>query len=213
MTKLNLHLIVIALSVFGLNETGKSFALEMQPDTLKLDLESSVINWRGTDMGGMHEGTIQFQEGSITTVGGKVTGGYFKVDMHSIEVTDMPANEVQARRNLTEHLESEDFFLVEEFPVSSFTITSAEYHQNDSLLISGDLTIRDRTKNITFTAIQHQHDDGSLSFETTFIFDRFEWNVAYQGSFWNRITSIIDNNLVHAGIRVKSKLHFYGNAL
>ncbi len=195
--------------------TGKSLASQpgemIQADTLKLDLGSSLVYWRGTDMGGMHEGTIRFQEGKIQTENNRATDGYFEVDMHTIEVTDIPAEEVQARRYLREHLESEDFFLVEEFPVSSLKITEVEYLHEDSLMISADLTIRNVTKNITFAARQYQVDNSSVSFETAFVIDRFEWNVAYQGSFWKRLTSIIDNNLVHADIQLRVKLNFQEN--
>jgi polyisoprenoid-binding protein YceI len=100
------------------------------------------------------------------------------VDMESITVTDIPISEDIARKNLLDHLKSEDFFNVADFPVATLTMTKVHRISEDRLECSGNLSIREITKNITFEA-RHQ----GRRFSTIFKFNRFDWKIAYQGSW------------------------------
>jgi hypothetical protein len=62
------------------------------------------------------------------------------------------------------------------------------------------------TRAISFNASQTTNNQARLEFQTTIVIDRFKWNIAYQGSFWDRITSILDNNLVDAEIQISVQL-------
>lgn len=154
--------------------------IDFKTDTLRINIPESEINWTATEMRGAkgHTGKISFKDGFFLMRNDKIVGGKFIVDMETIDVTDMPAYEKIARKNLIDHLKSNDFFNVASFPESTFEITNVRESNNDSLKISGNLTIREITKNIEFIAQRKNN-----LFSTNFTFNRFDWNIAYQGSW------------------------------
>lgn len=165
-------------------------------DTLKVDVSQSFIHWKGTKMRGTgkHEGVIQLQQAYFTANDTVLTGGKFIANMNSIEVTDIPIHEPVPRKRFNKHIKSKDFFDVETYPTSSFTITNIEQITNDSLKISGNFTLKNITKNITFNAYMVQKE-----FSAAFTFDRFQWNIAYKGSW-------IDKTFVDKDIELRLKL-------
>lgn len=151
-----------------------------EADTLMVNLKKSKINWVATEMRGAKRriGTISFKEGFCLHNSGKIISGKFIVDMETMDVIDVPFHEEIARRNLLNHLKSNDFFNVINFPFSTLELTSVHQTENDSLKVSGNLTIREVTKNIEFFA----HQKGG-NFVTIFTFNRLDWNIAYEGSW------------------------------
>ena len=120
------------------------------------------------------------------TVG--LAGGKFEVDMTSISISDIPKTDPIPIKNLTEHLMHDDFFDVDNFPISVFKITGIEKLSTENLQISGNLTICGITQNITFSANQKGN-----SISTRFLIDRFDWNIAYEGSWADR--TLVDRNI------------------
>lgn len=159
-------------------------------DTLKIDTKKSELHWKGTKMrgAGKHEGDISLQSGYFISENQQLIGGKFIVDMTSIEVTDIPDHEPIPRNNLNNHLKSEDFFHVEKFPTARLLITHIKPLQGDSLLVAGNLTIKDITKNIEFGATY-----SNASFVTRFTIDRFLWNVAYRGNLADK--TLVDKDI------------------
>lgn len=162
----------------------------VEADTVKLDKYRSKINWAATEMRGTmkRNGKINFQEGFFLIKKNEIVGGYFIVDMETMDVTDVPKHETTARRNLITHLKSDDFFSVSTYPFSTLDITSVEKVTNDSLKINSNLKIRDITKNIQFYSIQKEN-----TFKTVFTINRFDWNIVYEGSWVNR--TLVDKDL------------------
>lgn len=161
-----------------------------QADTLIINIEKSTIKWTATEMRGTRKrtGTISFKAGLFYYQDNKIIGGKFIVDMETIEVTDIPLHEIIARRNLLNHLKSDEFFNVKHYPLSTLEFTSVNQTKNDSLKISANLRIRDVTKNIEFLAYQK---DGN--FRTNFTFNRLDWNIAYKGSWMNK--TLVDKDV------------------
>lgn len=149
-------------------------------DTRTISLEKSRIDWIATEMRGAKRrtGNISFKEGFFLCQNDEIVGGKFYVDMETMNVTDVPIHERIARENLLNHLKSDDFFNVIHYPLSTLELTSVQQLENDSLKISGNLSIREITKNIEFFA--HQKKD---IFNTQFTFNRLDWNIAYEGSW------------------------------
>ena len=173
-----------------------------QAVTIPINTDRSLILWKGTEMwqSGKHEGTVSLNSGYLTVKGDRITGGKFVADMNTITVTDIPEDDPVPRRRLRNHLKSEDFFYVEQYPHAIFEITSTDPFTTDSLKVWGRLTIRDVTKPISFIASKKVETDSSQGFHATLSFDRFAWNISYQGSYWERMTSILDNTFVDAEI-------------
>ncbi len=171
-------------------------------DTLVLDLPASKVHWKGTKMRGLgkHEGKINLESGFLLTQSGSVSGGQFVADMASINVTDIPEHEPVPRRRLNNHLKSADFFDVENHPRSQFAITQIQQLPPDSIQVTGNLTIKGITNAISFKA---RAEKNTLS--TRFTIDRFQWNIAYQGSWADR--TLVDRNIeLSIVLKVKGSL-------
>lgn len=187
--------------------------VKMHPDSvevieLHIDTNRSVVKWKGTEMreSSSHKGTVELSKGALKMENRRLSGGHFIVDMQSITVTDIPRSDPIPRNNLTEHLKSEDFFLVEVYPTAMFEITQTEVTGMNQVQVTGDLTIRDVTRPISFTAVREEEPQDNLVYHVEFKIDRFKWNISYQGSYWSRITSIIDNTFVDPDIYISVKL-------
>lgn len=167
-----------------------SSSMETWGDTLKIDLSKSKIFWKGTKMqgAGKHEGVIQLNKGFFVAKGSKLVGGGFLVNMHSIEVTDIPKSDPIPIENLTNHLKDDDFFDVENYPTSRFEISSIEKLALDSLKVLGNLTLKDITKSIEFSALNRDK-----TFSTKFTIDRFQWNIAYEGNWADK--TLVDKDI------------------
>lgn len=159
-------------------------------DTLKLDLGQSKLYWKGTKMrgAGSHEGEVRISDGFMLGDNNGLSGGKFEIDMRSLSISDIPKTDPNPIKNLTEHLMHADFFDVDNFPKSELEITEINRHSTENLEISGNLTIRGITKNITFSAIQRGN-----TISTQFLIDRFDWNIAYEGSWADR--TLVDRNI------------------
>lgn len=173
-----------------------------------INTERSIILWKGTEMWetGKHEGTVNLKNGYLSYENGHIVGGHFVADMNSIVITDIPKHEPVPRRRLRGHLKSDDFFYVEKYPTAEFEITQTEVLKSDSVKVWGNLSIRDVTKSISFMASRKSGGNSTVALNTTFKIDRFEYNVSYQGTYWDRITSILDNTFVDADIQLTVKL-------
>ncbi|OOG70664.1 YceI family protein [Algoriphagus sp. A40] len=163
---------------------------EKEVDTLKLDLDRSKLYWKGTKMrgAGSHEGEVIISQGFLLRDNAGLSGGKFEINMKSISITDIPKTDPIPIKNLTEHLMHADFFDVDNFPNSGFVITKITTHFPENPEISGNLTIRGITKNVTLSAIHH---DNTLS--SRFLIDRFDWNIAYEGSWADR--TLVDREI------------------
>ncbi len=168
-----------------------------------MNIEKSKINWIATEMRGTKRrtGTIFFKDGVFLTKNGEIVGGEFIVDMETMDVTDVPVHEKIARKNLLNHLKSDDFFNVTHYPIATLELTNVEKNKDDSLKISGNLTIREVTKNIEFFA--HQEDG---KFSTSFTFNRLDWNIAYEGSW-------ADKTLVDKDVELTIKIEMESNRM
>jgi len=142
------------------------------------------INWVGNkpfveNYG--HNGTIDITSGTMMVDNGNLAGGEFTIDMNTIIAADMVGNENYDK--LVGHLKSDDFFAVEQYPTAKFEITAVTAEANAELgtshKISGNLTMRDVTKNITFDANVTTTDNSVSIAAPAFKIDRKNWNVMF----------------------------------
>jgi len=155
--------------------TNPITATQTSGDTLQLDLNQSVVRWTGTALGGMskHTGTVKLSSGYLLMNGEQIAGGNFVMDMLSFEPTDIGSEKM--KRKFIKHMRSDDFFNTALYPTSTFVITKATA---DS--ISGNFTLRDVTKNITF-AYSYKPSVYMRELATArFVIDKNDWNVPYK---------------------------------
>lgn len=157
--------------------------------TKKIDASKSNITWVGKKVTGSHEGTIKFQDGSLTFKKSKLTGGKFTVNMSSINVTDLKAGE--GKEKLEGHLKADDFFGTANHPTGTLVFTKVAAKQNGVYTVTADLTLKGITKPVTFDLTVK----GSKA-TTALVVDRTKYDIKYgSGSFFDGLgdKAIYDN--------------------
>ncbi|MDD4516496.1 YceI family protein [Massilibacteroides sp.] len=184
------YLIAIALIVLATACGGKSSGQKVEASaakevavaegkTLSVDLSASVINWKGFKPAGSHHGILSIKSGELYVDGDQLKSGNFVLDMTSINVQDLESG--QGKEKLEGHLKSADFFDVENYPEGKFTITGVEVLSGGEYThrISGNLTLKDVEKNISFDAKITNNGDTYTATTATFTIDRTQWGVNY----------------------------------
>ena len=175
-----------------------------QSEVYVVDTDASVIHWEGSKPTGEHHGTVQLKTGELQITENEITGGSFIIDLNSIVNEDIEDPEMNAK--LVGHLKSPDFFHVDSFPVAEFEITSVVPQDQDpdfSHSISGNLTMKDITKNITFKANVEMNEGQLKATSNNFIIDRTVWNVTY-GS--KKVFDNLQDNFIHDEMGLKIEL-------
>jgi len=147
-----------------------------------------------------------------------LTGGNFVLDMTSILVSGPTGSDAGMNAKLNGHLKSPDFFDVEKNPEATFVITDikpftgtvkdttdprqesiSQYKvTNPTNTVSGNLTIKGITKNISFPA-RITVTGNSIDAVAKFNIDRTQWNIVYPG----KPDDLIRND-INLGIALKA---------
>lgn len=155
-------------------------------ETFAVDTANSWIRFTGYGVGKNHPGTFKLTYGRVTASDETVTGGTFVMDITSM---DMAQEGDMIDNKLKPHLLSGDFFDAETFGTSRFEITDIEPYkpkenEKKSLVeganfnISGNLQIKNVTKNVTFPA-RVDLDGNTLKARANFDIDRRQWQMNY----------------------------------
>ncbi|WP_296312398.1 YceI family protein [Winogradskyella sp. UBA3174] len=142
-----------------------------------VNTDTSMIEWTGFKPTGSHNGAIAISRGNIQVKDNAIESGKFTFDMNSITVIDIPV-EKEGNAKLAGHLKGADFFDVETYPISKFEVTSIETVDGITML-SGNLTMKDATNNISFPVSTEMKDDLMMLTSDTFTIDRSKWNVKH----------------------------------
>lgn len=167
MKKLQLTLFVLlALTITAFSQKTYSF-----------NETNSTFTWTGKKPLGKHYGTVNLISGEATLTNNTITAANFVIDMTSITVTDIPADD-ESNAYLTNHLKTGDFFTVEKYPTAKFVMTKAEGNT-----ITGNLTIKDKTLPITFEVTINK-----ASITGTMVVDRTKYGITYSSnSFFDNL--------------------------
>jgi polyisoprenoid-binding protein YceI len=165
--------------------TAKQEASESGGVSFAVDTAQSKIRFTGHGVGKNHPGTFKVISGKVQVAGNKISGGDFLIDIKSLDIEQRGE---MFQTKLKPHLLSGDFFDADKFGTAKFQITKVEPYepdQNDSSIvdganfrISGNFTLKDVTKNITFPA-RIDLDDNVLKGEANFDIDRTQWQMNY----------------------------------
>ena len=177
--------------------------INAQVTTSDVDVENSIVNWKGFKPTGEHFGNISISEGNLEMNEGALVGGSFTFDMNTIVDTDMAADS-KYNVQLVDHLKSADFFDVAKYSTAKFVITSVK-KVDDNLSISGDLTIKDVTKNITFSASLSNTAGVSTFKSEKFMVNRADYNVTYKSkTFFNDLKDKFINDEFEISFELKT---------
>lgn len=182
---------------------AKEVASQDNAIAMAVNTENSVVTWIGSKPAGKHNGTISITNGEVLVNGNEVVGGSFIIDINSLQVLDLPADS-ESHGKLRGHLMSADFFDAENYGTANFEVTGVsafnaasveadkeQYDtenkpsalseimvENPTHFISGNLTLRGTTKNITFPA-RVELVNGKVMATANFNIDRTEWGLMY----------------------------------
>ena len=155
-----------------------------------LDRAESTVAWEGTKVVGAHDGTVAVKEGELYVYDDVLLAGNIVMDMTQIVVLDLkdPGTNASLRR----HLESDDFFSVADYPVSTFEIVRFEAiegadGERPSYRVFGNLTIKDITHGISFDA-RISRDGDAIRAYADFDIDRTRWGIRFgSGRFFENL--------------------------
>ncbi len=170
----NLFLTLVTLFVAG-------SALANGGPAKSVDVSKSTIEWKATKITGSHEGTLALADGSLNfTDDGVLEGGFFTVDMNSLDVTDL---EGEWKDKLVGHLRSDDFFSIDKHGTATMKITGVSNLGQNKYSVNADLTIKGITKPVTFEA-----SIGDNQAMAAITIDRTEFDIRYgSGKFFDNL--------------------------
>lgn len=202
---------------------------------------ASYVTWVGSKPLGKHNGRFLIKEGTLDVQDNQVVSGRIVIDITSLEVLDLPADN-EDNGKLRGHLLSGDFFESETHAEGVFELTDIgeydagayadkdEYESENAPAaasehrvlspthnVSGNLTLRGVARNITFPA-RIEVGDHEVSATAKFNIDRSEWGIAYgdENSVADKAVDRFIYNTVNVGLTLVAhhtdKDHIHANA-
>ena len=164
---------------------GVQTATAAEGTTIAIDSTASTVRFVGNGVGKNHPGVFKVKEGAVTVANNTVTGGQFTIDINSMQLEEKGE---MFETKLRPHLLNADFFDAEKYPAAKFEITKLEPYTatgadtsvvvGANYLVSGNLTLKDATKNITFPA-KVVVTGNEVTAAANFDIDRTWWNMSY----------------------------------
>ncbi len=167
------------------------FTVQVIATEYKVDKSKSTVEWKGKKVTGQHHGTVELKSGKLELDGEKVTSGKILMDMTSIKNKDL-TNE-SMNQKLVGHLKSEDFFSVGKHPTATLKLNDVVLKTGYEYTIIGDLTIKDITHPVTFTALMDVKD-GKLTATGEIEVDRTLYDIKFRSG---RFFSDLGDNLIY----------------
>jgi polyisoprenoid-binding protein YceI len=165
--------------------TDKQQTADASGQSFVVDTATSRLRFTGHGVGKNHPGIFKLSDGTVSVANDQISGGSFVINIKSMELEEKGG---MFDDKLRPHLMSGDFFDADKFGTAKFEITKVEpYNTNSSdtsvvkganFRVSGNLTLKEVTKNITFPA-RIDLDGNTLKAKGNFDIDRRQWNMNY----------------------------------
>lgn len=166
-------------------------AAEHKGEVFTVNADNSNVIWTATHKGGLNPrfGTTK-TTGTLSVEDGSLTSGVLTSDINTLTTNpksvDPAATDGKTSADLDMHLKSADFFDVAKYPTVKFEITKVadlapgteSKTEGANKTISGNLTIKDKTVNVTFPA-KVEVTDNEASLMAKFTINRKDWGLAY----------------------------------
>ncbi len=160
-------------------------------EVLNVNAETSTVKWTGYHKGGLNPrfgamktaGTLSVENGNL--VSGSLTSEVSTLVTDPASV-DPKASEGKTSADLDGHLKSADFFDAAKYPSVKFDITKVEdlvagtasKVEGANKTVSGNLTIKDKTVNVTFPA-KVEVTETEVKLASKFTINRQDWGLSY----------------------------------
>ena len=176
------HLTAAFVMAFAIAAGAGPSPSTKQPIAVRVERAFSTVAFSIMEFG------VMKQDGSFRDFSGEVTYDAAHPEHSYVQFT-VQVPSLDARSHAREQVVlSDDFFDAQRFPTMTFTSTAVAAKPDNSLQVTGDLTIRGVTKRVTvpvrylgLTQISDGHK--FAGFETTFTIDRTAFGV--NGSRWS----------------------------
>ncbi len=174
-------------------------------ESIELNADESLITWNGYKaiIDTEHEGTIKLSDGEFLVEDGELVGGNFTIDTTTVDNKDLDGG---MKEGLLNHLNSEEMLDTSNFPTGSFEITKVMPIQENGFThqISGNLTLKDTTKNITFKSNISGLDSEEITATADFNIDRQLWNIGHSDE--QSVVDSLKDNALKNEVRIRLDL-------
>ena len=160
-------------------------AAAAQGQSYMINTETSHVRFIGYGVGKYHPGIFHLSSGTVVLTGDQVSAGDFVININSLEILEQGD---MFQNKLKPHLLSADFFDAATYGTAKFQISSVTPYTTDgkdtsviagaNYKISGNLTLKNETKNVTFPA-KVDINGNNLKAIANFYIDRREWKMTY----------------------------------
>jgi len=163
------------------------------------------IMWTGEAAAKSHHGTINISEGELNVANGAVTGGTFTIDINTIMDEDLTGKD---KTNLEGHLKSPDFFDAAKYPHGKFVVSKIEPAsgvEGATHVVTGDLTLKDKTNSISFPVNVVATADMVTVTSPSFEIDRTKWDIKYNSGIIGTVKEKLINDAVKVVLSIEAK--------
>lgn len=129
-------------------------------DTYKLDPMHTQVAWSINHFG------FSNPSGKFATIDGTLTLDEAKPENSKVTATIPIANLVTGLDKLNEHLWTDQFFNLKQFPTATFTSTKVEVTGKDTAKVTGDLTVHGVTKPVVLDVTLNKVGDNMKKVKT-----------------------------------------------
>lgn len=160
--------------------SSEEAAAEGDTVTYTVDTAASMLEWYGSKpVGASESGTVSISEGELIFAGTDLVQGAFVIDMTSIDTTTQSGD---MKQMLEDHLRSDEFFGVENYPTAHLVIKAVEPTAVENQYnVVADLTIKETTDEITFVT-DVIVSEGALTATAAIVVDRSIFDVRYNSA-------------------------------
>jgi polyisoprenoid-binding protein YceI len=177
---------------------------EVEAMAVAINTDESLITWNGYKslVDTEHEGTISLSNGNfLINSSDELVGGEFTLDMTTITNTDLEDGAM--KDGLMAHLNSEEMYDTANYPEGKFEITKVMPIQENGAThqISGNLTLKGTTKNITFKSNISGLDTEEIQATADFNIDRQLWGIGHSED--PSVLDQVKNNALQNELRIR----------
>ena len=142
---------------------------------------SGTLGFKGSKVTGSHTGVFKTWTGTVE-MGDSLENSQLKLSADVASVFTDPENRGAFSEKLDGHLKSADFFDAGKHPKATFTskAITPKAENDNTHLITGDLSMRGVTREITFPA-KVALSDSQVSGKAEFTISRSQWGIVYKG--------------------------------
>jgi len=166
-------------------QTGEAQQIEKNENSAAVNFtkieEGSNIAWRASHLAGVQPrwGKVAYKSANVQILDNGISAATIVIDMPSLTVENF-GDDMESTAKLAGHLKSDDFFKTDTFPTATFELATIETNIGDyNSKVTGNLTILDVTKSISFQANISVTDEKASVISENFAIDRRDWGLTY----------------------------------